>query len=43
MINYKVTFTAKADNDEASIYKYIMEEFGEIYADSLSEKKAYTN
>ena len=33
MINYSLTLTKKADKDEAEIYKYITEQFGEIYAD----------
>jgi toxin ParE1/3/4 len=35
MINYSLTFTGKADKDEADIYKYITEKFGEIYADKF--------
>jgi plasmid stabilization system protein ParE len=35
MINYSLTFTGKADKDEAEIYKYITEQFGEIYADKF--------
>jgi plasmid stabilization system protein ParE len=33
MIKYSLIFTRKADEDEADIYKYITEQFGEIYAD----------
>jgi plasmid stabilization system protein ParE len=35
MISYILTFTGKADKDEADIYKYITEKFGEIYADKF--------
>ena len=35
MIKYALTFTRKADKDEAAIYKYIAENFGEIYAEKF--------
>lgn len=35
MIKYSLRFTRKADEDEADIYKYIAEQFGEIYADQF--------
>jgi hypothetical protein len=35
MINYSLTFTGKADKDEADIYKYITEKSGGIYADKF--------
>ncbi len=35
MINYSLTFTGKADKNEADIYKYITEESGEIYAEKF--------
>lgn len=35
MINYSLTLTGKADKDEAGIYKYIKDKFGEIYADKF--------
>ena len=35
MINYTLTFIAKADKDEAGIYKYIREKFGEIDAEKF--------
>ena len=38
MITYKVILTSKADKDEAGIYKYIADEFGEIYADNFRTK-----
>ena len=33
MISYTFSFTKKADKDEADIYKYITQKFGEIYAE----------
>jgi len=38
MMQFKVTITQKADKDEIGIYKYISEEFGEIYADKFRQK-----
>jgi plasmid stabilization system protein ParE len=35
MINYTLTFTRKADKDEADIYEYITDKFGEIYAEKF--------
>jgi plasmid stabilization system protein ParE len=35
MIKYSLIFTKKADEDEAGIYKYIKEQFEEIYADKF--------
>jgi plasmid stabilization system protein ParE len=35
---YKVIVTSKADSDEAAIYQYISEEFGEIYAEKFRGK-----
>jgi hypothetical protein len=35
MIDYTLAFTRKADKDEADIYKYITEKFGEIYAENF--------
>ena len=35
MIKYSLIFTRKADEDETNIYKYITEQFGEIYADKF--------
>ena len=35
MIKYSLIFARKADEDEADIYKYITEQFGEIYADKF--------
>ena len=32
MIGYTLNFTRKADKDESDIYKYIADEFGEVYA-----------
>ena len=38
MIAYSVLITKKADNDEASIYKYISSKFGESYADKFRSR-----
>jgi plasmid stabilization system protein ParE len=38
VIAYNIVFTKSADKDEASIYKYIAETFGEIYAERFREK-----
>ena len=38
MITYKVLISTKADSDEAGIHKYILEKFGEIYADNFRKK-----
>lgn len=38
MIEYRITITGKADKDEAAIYKYISEKFGESYAENFREK-----
>ena len=38
MITYNLLITTKADNDEAGIHKYILEKFGEIYADNFRKK-----
>ncbi len=38
MIEYKITITRKAHKAEAAIYKYILEKFGESYADRFREK-----
>ncbi len=35
MMDYTLVFTRKADKDEADIYKYITEKFGEIYAENF--------
>ena len=32
MISYTLSLTKKADKDENNIYKYITDEFGELYA-----------
>ena len=37
-MSYKITVTRKADKDEAAIFKYIAEQFGEIYAHKFREK-----
>lgn len=34
----KLTLTKKADKDEANIYNYITEKFGEIYAEKFREQ-----
>ncbi len=38
MIGLRITLTKKANKDEATIYKYILEKFGESYADRFREK-----
>ncbi len=38
MIFYEVRVTQKADLDEQSVYKYISEKFGEIYAEKFRAK-----
>ncbi len=38
MISYKIIVTRKADKDEAAIYRYILEKFGEIYADKFRKR-----
>jgi plasmid stabilization system protein ParE len=35
---YSIRFTKKADKDEQSIYEYIAENFGEIYAQKFRQK-----
>lgn len=38
MISYSIILTNKADEDEASIFQYISNEFGIIYAEKFREK-----
>lgn len=38
MIGLRITLTKKANKDEATIYKFILEKFGESYADRFREK-----
>ena len=38
MINHSIIFTSKADQDEASIFQYISDEFGLMYAEKFRAK-----
>ena len=38
MIGLRITLTKKANKGEAAIYEYILEKFGESYADAFREK-----
>jgi plasmid stabilization system protein ParE len=38
MISYSLKLTTKADEDEAGIYAYISDEFGNIYAEKFRTK-----
>ncbi len=37
-LSANVTITKKADNDESSIYLYVSNNFGKIYADKFRQK-----